>query len=559
MELCNLCERIERTESRTVMVNLAADYLRRLDEASLPIAALMVIGEVFPAWDQRELDISTLTLLKVVKRLLKIGDEDFLKAFNETGDLGNTLMGLFKAKKPVKQYTLTPSSEALTVTDVYGFLVKMAEAKGLYSRRVKERLLEALFSRLTPLEAKYAAKLIVKERRYGFGENLLEEALTRAFNVPLEDVRRANMITSDIGLVAKTSMKYGVNGLRSLSITVFHPLKPMLAENVGSITEALKEHGYTTALEYKLDGARVQLHKRGGEIRIYSRHLKDITTSIPEVVSLTLNELNAESCIVEGEVVALGVDGRLRPFQYVMRRFRRVKDIQEMVKELPVKLYLFDVLYMNGKELIDEPYVKRRDLLEQVAGDIPLVKRLITGNVKEAEAFFKEALSIGCEGVMAKSLQSPYTPGVRGRRWLKVKATPLTLDLVIVAAEYGYGYRYKWLSNYTLAAYNPRTGAFEPVGKCFTGLRDDEIIYMTERLKALSIAKYGRTLIVKPEVVVEVGFAEVQRSPHYRAGYALRFPRILRVREDKGPFEADTIDKVRELYDIEFKAPTSAL
>lgn len=536
------------------MVNLVAEYLRKLDERSLPIAALMVIGDVFPAWDQRELEVSVSTLLKVVKRLLKIGDEDFLQTFNETGDLGSALMELFKARKPVKQYTLTPSREALTVADVHSFLVKIAEAKGPGSRRVKERLLDALFSRLTPLEVKYAAKLIVKERRYGFGENLLEEALAKAFNVPLDEVRKANMVTSDVGLVAKTSVKLGVNGLRSLGVTIFHPLKPMLAEGVEGVAKALEEHGYATAFEYKLDGARVQLHKRGGEVKVYSRHLEDVTVSIPEVVDLVLKEVSAASCILEGEVVAIGANGKLKPFQYVMRRFRRVKGVRGMVKELPVKLYLFDILYANGETLIDEPYVKRRSMLEQVVGDIPLVKQVVTSDAKKAESFFKEALSLGCEGIMAKSLQSPYTPGVRGKKWLKIKAAPLTLDLVIIAAEYGYGYRYKWLSDYTLAAYDPQTGGFEPVGKCFTGLTDDEIAYMTEKLKALSIAEYGRTLVVKPEIVVEVGFAEIQQSPHYKCGYALRFPRILRIREDKGPFEADTIDRVREVYNARFKA-----
>jgi len=550
-ELCELCEKLEETSSRNAMIALVAEFLRGLSEDELPIAVRLIIGDVFPTWDQRELEVSGATLVKIIKRVLGIDDRGFLEAFNRTGDFGSAVKLLFEKTKPLRQTLLV--ARPLTIKEVYDGLESIAEAKGSGSRRKKERALEALLSRAEPLEAKYVVKAVLEERRHGFGEALMEEAIAKAFNVPAEDVRRANMLTSDIGLVARTAATKRVKGLRALGVTLFHPLKPMLAEKADSVAEALKEHGGRAALEFKLDGARLQIHKRGDEVRLYSRHLTDVTGSLPEVAEAVKRGLKADEAILEGEAVAVGEDGRPKPFQHVMRRLRRVKLVEEKSEEIPVKLYLFDLLWVDGVDLIDQPYAKRRERLEGVAGDIPLVEAITTDNVEEAEAFLKKALEAGHEGVMVKDLSSPYTPGVRGRKWLKVKAGPMTLDLVIVAAEYGHGYRYKWLSDYHLAAYDPSTGNFEVIGKCFTGLTDDEIDYMTRRLKEITIAERGRLVIVEPKIVVEVGFAELQESPHYRAGVALRFPRILRIREDKSPWEASTIDEVRQLYERQFK------
>ena len=550
-ELCELCEKLESTSSRNAMITLVSDFLEKLSLGELAIASNLIIGRVFPVWDQRELEVSGATLVKVIKRIVGVDDRGFLKAFNETGDFGSAVKLLFERRRHLRQAMLM--TKPLSIEEVHRGLEAIAEAKGAGSRKKKERILEALLSRASPLEAKYIVKAILGERRHGFGEALMEEAVAKAFNVPVEEIRRANMLTSDLGLVARTAALEQLQGLRRLGVMLFHPLRPMLAEKVETVAEALREHGGEAALEYKLDGARLQIHKKGEVVKVYSRHLTEVTDSLPEVVKEVREGLRAQEAVVEGEAVAIGEDGRPKPFQQVMRRLRRVKLVEEKSEEIPIKLYLFDLLYLNGERKIDEPYMRRRALLEEIAGTIPLVEVIFTKNVSEAEDFFKKALEAGHEGVMVKDLTSTYTPGVRGRKWLKVKAGPLTLDLVIVAAEYGHGYRYKWLSDYHLAAYNPVTGEFEVIGKCFTGLTDDEIDYMTRRLKELAIAERGRMVLVEPRIVVEVGFAELQESPHYKAGVALRFPRILRIREDKSPQEADTIDKVKKLYEKQFK------
>ncbi|MCC6043150.1 MAG: ATP-dependent DNA ligase, partial [Candidatus Verstraetearchaeota archaeon] len=431
----------------------------------------------------------------------------------------------------------------------YEVFKSIARATGEGSRRRKLRLFQGLLLRSkSPLEVKYLVKLALGERRHGFSEGLMEEAIAEAFNAPHELVRRAHMLTSDLGLTAKRARLEGVEGLRSQEIVLFHPVKPMLAEKAEDLLSALKELGGRAAFEVKVDGARVQIHKLREKVKVFSRRATDVTSSLPEVVDI-VKEMEVESAVLEGEVVALTSEGRPAPFQVLMRRFRRQRDVGELAREIPLRLYLFDLLHLNGRTLIDLPYAERRRLLREVAGDELVIEALVTSKYEEAKEFYEGALKEGHEGVMAKDLESPYTPGVRGKRWLKVKPVFNALDLVVVAAEYGHGYRASMLSDLYLAAYDPESGGFEVVGKCFTGLTDEELALMTRRLKEIAIREEGRVVYVEPKIVVEVAFDEVQRSPHYKSGLALRFPRILRVREDKSPLEADTIQELRRIYE----------
>jgi DNA ligase-1 len=361
------------------------------------------------------------------------------------------------------------------------------------------------------------------------------------------------MFTGDIGQVARIAKVEGEQGLRKLGFTMFRPIKPMLAQMAASVAEALEEHEGRTSFEHKLDGARIQIHKSSGVVRIFSRRLTEVTESLPDIVELVLNEVNAREAILEGEVVAVGKDGTPMPFQHVMRRFRRVQEVKQAVEEIPVRLYLFDALYVDGQSLINRAYLKRRKRLSEVAGRITLAEQIVTENVQAAEQFLQMAIQAGHEGLMAKKPDSPYTPGVRGKRWFKIKVILEPLDLVIVAAEYGYGRRHGWLSDYYLAARDPQSNNLSTVGKTFKGLTDTEIIGLTQRLKQLAISKQGNKVLVKPKVVVEVAYNEIQKSPKYECGMALRFARITRIRDDKAPEEADSIQKVREIYQRQFK------
>jgi len=327
----------------------------------------------------------------------------------------------------------------------------------------------------------------------------------------------------------------------------------MMAQMAANADEALKEHGGETALEYKLDGARIQIHKSGDNVKVYSRRLTDVTDSLPEVVQLVNEQVKAHEAILEGEVIAIGEKGTPMLFQHLMRRFRRVHEIEEMTKQIPVRLYLFDVLYADGKSLIDEPYRERRNKLQQIAGSIQLTKQIVTSDLQEAEDFLKEALREGHEGLVAKKLDSLYTPGIRGKRWFKIKKILEPLDLVIVAAEYGYGRRRGWLSDYYLAARDAETSELLTVGKTFKGLTDEEIIAMTQRLKELAVREEHGRVVVVPKIVVEVAYNEIQKSPTYKCGMALRFARITRIRDDKSPEEIDTIQRVREIYERQYE------
>jgi DNA ligase-1 len=340
--------------------------------------------------------------------------------------------------------------------------------------------------------------------------------------------------------------------LFKVDFKVFRPVKLMLAQMAVDVAEAIREHGGKTAFEYKLDGARVQIHKEGESIKIFSRRLSDVTGSLPEVVELVRRNVKAENAILEGEAIAVSEDGHPLPFQHLMRRFRRVHGIEDLASAVPVKLYLFDILYLNGRSLIMLPYIERRQILAENVGEIPLTRQIVTGSVEEAERFLAEAIDAGHEGLMAKKVDSEYVPGIRGKRWLKIKPTLPPLDLVIVAAEYGYGRRRGWLSDYYLAARDAETGEFLTVGKTFKGLTDAEITEMTRRLKELAIKEEPRRVYVIPKIVVEVAYNEIQKSPKYRCGMALRFARITRIREDKNPEEADTIQRVREIYENQF-------
>jgi DNA ligase-1 len=360
------------------------------------------------------------------------------------------------------------------------------------------------------------------------------------------------MVLGDIGEVAAVLKTYGLEGLEKTGFSVFRPVKLMLAQTAQTVAEALAEHGGKTALEYKYDGARVLIHEQNRDVQIFSRRLSNVTESLPEVVEIVKSNVKANSAIVEGEVVALDSAGFPIAFQHLMRRFKRTRNVSSMAQKIPLTLHLFDILYLNGESLITHPYTERRQILTHIVGEIPLSKQIITEKIEEAKEFLKEATAAGHEGLLAKKLDSPYTPGRRGKKWLKIKTVLETLDLVITAAEYGYGRRKGWLSDYYLAARDPQTGEFLELGKTFKGLTDAEIIEMTKHLKASAIEQEGHRVIVIPKIVVEVTYNEIQKSPRYKSQMALRFARITRIRDDKTPDEADTVGKVKEIYERQF-------
>ncbi len=518
LDLAMLCLRLQATSKRKEKTSMIAAFLRSvtLDEAGQ--SALFLSGKAFPESDPRVLDISYATISE---------------AANSQGQA---------------QLTTGP----LTIKEVYQTLDKISNARGPSSRIRKLGLLQALLTRAGPVEADFLTRMMMGEMRIGAVEGVLLDSIAEASGVPRELVRRASMLHGDIGDVAKRAISYGREGLESIGLRLFIPVKPMLAEMGESAEQIIAEHEGSTAFEHKLDGARIQIHRNMDKVRIFSRRLTDVTDSLPEIVDFAKTKVRSEQYLIEGEVVAIGEGGKPVPFQDLMRRFRRVHDIEDMTQRLPLKLYLFDALQVGGRTLIDLPYAERWEFLSKMVPKDSLTPRLLSEDPGQVESFLKEALKAGHEGLMAKSLSSDYSPGARGKKWFKLKPVD-TLDIVIVAADRGSGRRVGWLSNYHLAVRDETTGEFLVIGKTFKGLTDVEFETTTRQLHELKVRESRYTVYVKPAIVAEVAYNEVQKSPRYKSGFALRFARISRFRPDKGPGEADTLQHLRELYEKQFE------
>jgi DNA ligase-1 len=436
-----------------------------------------------------------------------------------------------------------PASEAsLLVRDVDAAFEEIA---GMGGTRARTNRLRTLFASATREEQHFLSRLLFGELRQGALEGVLMEAVARAADVPAETVRRAAMLAGDLGPVARAALTEGPAGLARFSVRLFQPIQPMLADTANTVEEALAISG-PSSVEMKLDGARIQVHKDGDDVRVYSRNLRDVTASVPEVVQV-VRATPARSLILDGEAISLKANGSPQPFQVTMRRFGRRKDDEALRYELPLTPLFFDVVLAEGAPVLDEPLSRRLDLLHAVVPGGHLVAHLREPTSADADAFLSKVLAQGHEGVMVKSLSAAYAAGRRGQAWLKVKQAR-TLDLVVLAVEWGSGRRQGWLSNLHLGARDPGRHAFVMLGKTFKGLTDELLAWQTERFLQLEIGRDDYTVFLKPEVVVEVAFNDLQESPHYPGGLALRFARVKRYRTDKSPAEADTFETVQKIY-----------
>ena len=546
-ELALLGEQLEKTSGRLLLAEMIAQFLQRLAPDEIPSGLRLLIGQIFPEWDERALNLSWRAASKIAMELTEATDADRQTIYSEAVDAGEAMRLLFEGFR-----TNPPQPPPLTILEVYQTFEQIAEISGKGSRARKEKLLRSLLLRATAVEAKYLVKNVVREMRHGVSEGIVLDAIAQASGAKKNVVRRANMLCGDLGEVAAVALSEGEAGLVEIRPQLFRPLKPMLALTAKDLADAFDHHSGEIALEYKLDGARVQIHKDGSAVEIYTRNLSRVTKSLPEIVEEVRAQARAETAILEGEVIAVDDEGRPVPFQHLMRRFRRVHRITEIAQQVPVQLYLFDILFRDGQSLVDLPNHERWQILEGTKGNMLAVARTVPHDVVEGEAFAREAYREGHEGLMVKHLVSPYSPGVRGKAWFKVKHT-ISLDLVIVAADWGYGRRHGWLSNYHLAARDEKKGSFLEVGKTFKGLTDEEFKEMTQRLLALETHRSEGTVFVQPKVVVEVLFNEIQASSQYESGLALRFARISRQREDKSPDAANTIQTMRQLFQQQFE------
>ncbi len=537
-DLTNLGEQLAATKKKLEHRALIGAYLKTLPPDEIALAARLIIGRVFSESDPRTLNLSGSAIARVLEQLAGASvDWDAIGGAVDFGDAVEKWLTLRKH---------APQGKPLQLLQVYHTYEAIAEDTGPGSRERKDELLRGLLARATPREAKYVVKHLVKEMRVGVSEGTLLDAIADASGVPGATIRRANQVSGDMGEVARVALVEGARGLGRMAVRVGVPLKPMLAQSAEDVADAFAKVEGKFALEYKFDGARVQIHKRGDAVRLFSRQLSDMTASLTEIADAARREIRAHKAILEGEVIALTSAGKPRPFQDVMRRFGREREIEQTQRDIPLKLYLFDALYIDGVSLLDAPNAERWEKLQAVRGALECAERIVPRDVAEGEAFLRRARAAGHEGLMAKNLASPYAPGERGKHWLKIKPV-ITLDLVIVAADWGYGRRTGWLSNVHLAARDAESEKLLEVGKTFKGLTDAEFKTLTERLLADRTSEKRGTVWVKPNVVVEVAFNNVQRSPRYPGGVALRLARIVGFRPDKSVDEIETIQRLREL------------
>lgn len=439
------------------------------------------------------------------------------------------------------------SSPPLTLAELDDAFQTLAGISGGGSNEKRREIVSALFARASQEERRFLAELLLGEVRQGALLGVLLEAIAQAVGLPSDRVREAAMFAENIGIVARAALSEGASGLGRFSMQLLKPVAPMLASPAADVEEALERLG-EAAFEYKLDGARVQVHRAGDEVKVFTRQLQDVTERVPELVDVA-RALPRKDVVLEGEAIALRRDGRPQPFQITMRRLGRSKGIEEARREQPLSAFFFDCLYLEAEgPLLALPYKERMECLTRTGPPSALLPRIVTANADEAKAFLKQALDLGHEGLMAKSLTAPYTAGQRGFHWLKLKSAH-TLDLVILAVEWGSGRRHGWLSNLHLGARDPESGGFVMLGKTFKGLTDAMLRWQTEKLLALEDRREGHVVSVRPELVAEIAFGDVQESPRYPGGLALRFARVKRYREDKTAAEADTIATVRALFE----------
>ncbi|WP_327052303.1 ATP-dependent DNA ligase LigA [Halomicrococcus gelatinilyticus] len=587
MEFAEFAERardIEGTSADTAIVDAVTELLLAADD-DLEVLARFVQGRVFPAWDSTTLDIGPNYCYAAIARAAgqNVSADDVEARLAESGDIGAVAASYdFGGQTGLAEFG--GGRESLTVSEVYDELEALADAEGSGSQDTKIDILFGLFNRTDEDEARYLARLVLSEMRIGVGEGSVRDAVAAAFDVPVEEVERALQVSNDYGRVARVAREEGVEGLESLDLDVGRPVQAMLAQ-AGTVTDALEEWE-TVGVEWKYDGARVQLHydpegltmpgtdvTSSGDaspsdattddalsVRIFSRNMEDVTDALPEVVEYAEATLD-EPVILDGEVVAME-DGEPLPFQEVLRRFRRKHDVARAREEVAVELRAFDCLHASGDDLLDAPLTERHDRLQAVlagtvAGTDPdapssfsgVSALTVTDDPDEIAGVEENALDTGHEGIMLKNPESTYSPGRRGKNWLKRKPDVETLDLVVTGAEWGEGRRASFLGTFLLSA---RTDSgYETLGKVATGITDEELAHLTELLEPHIRSQDGQDVDIAPEVVFEVGYEEIQASPTYSSGYALRFPRFLGVRDDRTPDDADSLSRVERLADTQ--------
>lgn len=556
--LADVYEKLESISGKLEKTHIISKLLTETSEELLPKVVLLIDGRVFPSWSEEELGVANQIMIRAIAKSYGIRLDDVVKNFKKSGDLGKAAEELAAKRKQV-----ILGKKELTIEKVFENLQLIARQGGGGSQERKLNLITELLAHSSHKEAKYIVRTVLSELRIGVAEGILRDAIAEAFKVSPEDVENAWFLNPDYGEIAEIAKEKGKAGLVNVKIELGKPIMVLLAEKAPSLEDAINSFD-KVALEYKYDGARFVVQKKEDKIWIFTRRLENVTKAFPDVVELCKKQILAKNCIVDGEAVAMSSKTkRPMPFQTLSQRIKRKYDIQESIKEVPIQLNLFDIVYLNGETLFDRSLEKRRKALSEIVKEIPgkiqLAKQLTTKDLKKADDFYKEALSAGHEGVIVKNLEAKYQPGRRvAGGWLKVKPVMESLDLVITGATWGTGKRTGWLGSLILSCRDPDTGKFLECGMLGTGIKEKKtnpedftLLEMTKLVKPYIDFEKGNEVKIKPKVVVEVAYEEIQKSPTYSSGWALRFPRFLRVRWDKSAEEADDLERINKLYKMQ--------
>ena len=556
-KLAQLYEDLSATAKHLEKIDRLSKFLRQLSGKDREVLYLL-LGDIYPEHDQRKIGISNQLAMKAISKATGTEPDEVLKEWKSLGDLGRVAEKLSKQRKQSTLHRQTLTTEKVLIN-----LRKLPEFEGKGTVRKKLSLITELLTSASPIEALYLVRTLIGDLRIGIKESSVREAMASAFfernKETAKKIQDAIDRSNDLAEVFDIVRKKKIKDLEKISLEVGKPIKAMLAQKVKTIEDAFKKLGKPCAIEYKYDGFRLRIHKKRDEIILFTRRMENVTKQFPEVVEYVKKYVRGKSFILDSE--AVGFDKKTkeyRPFQEISQRIRRKYDIEELQKKIPIEINVFDIINYEGKSLINEPFEKRTSLIKKIIKNhkykIVHAKQIITGNVKKAKVFYKKALRDNQEGVMMKNLQAVYQPGSRVGHMLKVKPEERDLDLVIVGAEYGTGKRHEWLSSFILAC---RDGdKFLEIGKMGTGIkekREEGISFaeLTKKLRPLIIKEKGKTVYVKPKIVISVTYQEIQKSPNYSSGFALRFPRFTALRPDKSAKDIATLAEVKKDYDMQ--------
>lgn len=549
-KLVEVYEKISSTSSRLEKQDIIAEFLMYIKETDADITydiTLLLQGKIFPPWSDKEMGISTQLIIKALSNLLGESTKSIENKLAEVGDMGEISEELIKNNKQVTFFKVP-----LTVKKVLSNLRKTESITGSKSQNKKINYLLELYTSASPLEAKYITRTITERLRIGVGEGTLVEAIAQAYNIDKEIIDRAYMLSNDLGEVASRAQE-SIESVKSLTITPGKPIKPMLAQLSPGIKESITEMKKVIC-ETKYDGIRVQIHHYNNKTKIFTRRLENVTNALPEVVEYIEEALPSKDFIVEGEVIATK-DNKPISFQYILQRVKRKYDIDKMREKIPLKVFLFDVLYYD-KPTAELPIIQRRQLLEEIVTtsknvELSTMKIVSQENYTEAEKLFTWSIDEGHEGIMFKDVTSPYSPGKRGKNMLKYKPLRETLDCVITGGTYGKGKRAKFFGSYLLSLLDEKTGEYKTLVHAATGMDDDLLASLTKRMEKLIISKSEQNVLFKPKVILEIAYSEIVESNEYESGYSLRFPAIKGVRDDIGLDEVDTLSKLHQMIDLQ--------